>query len=322
MLDGLESLVAKSLVRQDYDSGGDLRFRMLETIREYAFGLLEATSEAAIVRQRHAEHLVMLGEQTASRLVRAEAVTWMDRLEAEHDNLRAALAWSSELEATNDLMARLAESRRGDSGSRRDISSRVGTGSNGHLGRASAPSTRTLVLQGIGTVAVFQMDFARARDAFSEMAALGRACGDQAAVTYAVAYLGFVARQTGDFSRAESLGSESVALGRQAGDEESLATALLLQSQVPLGQGDYDRATALLKESLSIARTAGVSFLVPHILQNLARATSGHGELAQALALCDEAHGLFLRRGDRWGLENTARVQLRIAQLQGDPNSG
>ena len=166
------------------------------------------------------------------------------------------------------------------------------------------------------------MDFARARDAFSEMAALGRACGDQAAVTYAVAYLGFVARQTGDFSRAESLGSESVALGRQAGDEESLATALLLQSQVPLGQGDYDRATALLKESLSIARTAGVSFLVPHILQNLARATSGHGELAQALALCDEAHGLFLRRGDRWGLENTARVQLRIAQLQGDPIRG
>ena len=320
-LDGLESLVAKSLVRQDSDGGGNVRFRMLETVREYAFGLLEANGETAILRRRHAEFLVTIGEKTASRQTRADVVTWMDRLQAEHDNLRAALTWSAELEATNDLMARLAGPpwrfwlTKGHFVEGRYLLERT-------LDRASTRSTRISVLQGIGTVAVFQQDFARTQDAFSEMAALGRAFEDWTAVAYAVAYLGFVARQTGDFSRAERLGAESVALARQYGDEESLATALLMQSQVPLGQGDYDRATVLFEESLSVARGGCVTFLVPHILQNLARATSGRGELAQALALCDEAHGLFLRRGDRWGLENAARVLLRIAQLQGNPVRG
>ena len=106
-LDGLESLVSKSLVRQDVDARGEPRFAMLETIREYALERLAASGEAAEMRQRHADNYVALAERTAPELYGHGLVAWFVRLEAEHDNMRAALAWSQAEERGAGIRLRL-----------------------------------------------------------------------------------------------------------------------------------------------------------------------------------------------------------------------
>ena len=93
-LDGLESLVAKSLVRQADDAQDEPRFRMLETIREYAQEQLDASGESNVFRRRHADYYVALAEQIEPHLDGADSETWLHRAQIEHGNLRAALSWS------------------------------------------------------------------------------------------------------------------------------------------------------------------------------------------------------------------------------------
>src|SRR5687768_2019789 len=92
-LDGLDSLVAKSLVKQGVDLTGEPRFWMLETIREYAAEQLDASGEDAAMRRRHAQFFLAFAERAAPRLNGPEQVSWLDRLTAEHDNVRAAITW-------------------------------------------------------------------------------------------------------------------------------------------------------------------------------------------------------------------------------------
>src|SRR5207244_3074956 len=93
-LHSVESLVSRSLLRQQEQPNGEPRFSMLETIREYALERLEARGEASDVRRRHAEHFMALTEEARPWLTRSQSRIWSDRLETEHDNLRAALVWS------------------------------------------------------------------------------------------------------------------------------------------------------------------------------------------------------------------------------------
>ncbi|MBA2449954.1 MAG: adenylate/guanylate cyclase domain-containing protein, partial [Chloroflexi bacterium] len=112
-LDGLESLVAKSLVKQGEDSSGEARFSMLETIREYAFGQLETSGEVVTVRHRHTQHFLKLAERAAPELRGPNQVAWLDRLTTDHDNARAALTWTQgeggDLERALRLAAALSE---------------------------------------------------------------------------------------------------------------------------------------------------------------------------------------------------------------------
>jgi predicted ATPase/class 3 adenylate cyclase len=93
-LDGLESLLEKSLLRQEEGPGGEPRFVMLETIHEYAREKLEESGEAEEVRRRHAEHFLTLAEESYPELKGPDQLEWLERLEAEHDNMRAALSWA------------------------------------------------------------------------------------------------------------------------------------------------------------------------------------------------------------------------------------
>jgi len=321
VLERVESLVAKSLLRAADGPDGELRFAMLETIREYALERLEAGGETATFRQRHAEHLVTLAEQAAPRLTRADGAAWLERLQAEHDNIRAALAWSAEAGTDTDLMARLAGPLwqfwfvRGYFREGRLWLDRA-------LGTTSTPVACINVLHGAGALAFFQDDLARAFKLWARMLALGREHGDRVAVAYALAYLCFVARQRGQYEHAQALGEESVALSRQIGDKESLANALVFLGQVPLGQAHYDRAAQILEECLMVAREADVTHMIAHALCHLARAVCGQGDLGRAEALCGEALELFQLRNDQWGYENCIRVMMRIAQLQDDADRG
>src|SRR5262249_53099912 len=94
VLDGVDALVTRSLLRQDEaPNGGEPRFVMLETIREYALEQLTASGEAEAVQRQHAAYYLALAEPGEARLLGPGRLGWLDELEAEHDNFRAALAW-------------------------------------------------------------------------------------------------------------------------------------------------------------------------------------------------------------------------------------
>ena len=93
-LEGLESLLEKSLLRQEEGPGGEPRFVMLETIHEYAREKLQASGEAEEIKRLHAEYFLALAKEAEPELVGPDQVEWMDRLATEHDNMRAALSWA------------------------------------------------------------------------------------------------------------------------------------------------------------------------------------------------------------------------------------
>src|SRR5262249_47147255 len=109
-LDGLAALVDQSLLRQVPGSEGAPRFMLLETIREYALERLELSGEAEAVRRRHALHYLDLAEAAEPQLLRAEQTVWLQRLEVDHDNLRAALAWCQTPGGDAEVGLRLASS--------------------------------------------------------------------------------------------------------------------------------------------------------------------------------------------------------------------
>jgi predicted ATPase len=93
VFDGVDSLVEKSLLRQEEGPAGEPRFLMLETIRDYALERLEESGEGELLRDRHAHYFVALAEQAEPEILGADQVVWLERLEAERDNFRAALGW-------------------------------------------------------------------------------------------------------------------------------------------------------------------------------------------------------------------------------------
>jgi predicted ATPase len=108
-LDGLAASVDKRLIRRIAEPYGEIRFGMLETMREYALERLGVSGDGTRVRQRHADYYSALAEAAAPRLQSAEQVVWLDRLEAEHDNLRAALSWYTQDDSGAEAELQLAE---------------------------------------------------------------------------------------------------------------------------------------------------------------------------------------------------------------------
>jgi len=318
ILGGLESLVSKSLVKQDEDVGGEPRFTMLETIREYALERLDQSGETATLRHRHLDYFVTLMPEAERGMKGPAAAGWLDRLQADHDNLRAALAYGAQVEPDSDLMARLAGPlwwfwwMRGYFGEGRRWL-------DGALERASNASTRIKVLEGASVLTFFQDDMARAEALFSEMLALSRAGDDLAATVSALSWHGYLARQVGDHERAERLCTEGVALAREIRDDERIALALLMHGQVAIGRGAYDRGFPMLEEAVRVARGVDAAHVwPPHNLQNLSRSAIGLGDVDRASEICDEATRVFAERGDAWGGISCVRLSIRIAQLRED----
>jgi predicted ATPase len=317
IFDGIGSLVEKSLLKADDAPGGKPRFGMLEMIREFALERLAGAGEEDETRRRHAVVFAALAEEAAPHLIRREALAWLDRLQVEHDNLRAALARSSEAAGGADLMARLAGPAwrfwwmRGYFTEGRGWLERA-------LKRPTDLAARTVLAWGAGALAFYQGDFGRARTAWGEMLDLSRNRHDQVMEALALGRLAFTARQVGDYEEAVRLADESLALSRRIGLTESIAQSLMSRAQVALGLGNHERAQACWEECLRLAREDGQAVLESHALHLLANAVSARGDLDRASRLSEKALAIFRQRGDRWGELNSVQAMARIAQLRGD----
>ncbi|MGI9111529.1 MAG: ATP-binding protein, partial [Gaiellaceae bacterium] len=278
-LDLLQSLVDKSLVRVR-DAG---RFWMLETIREYAAERLEESGEAEELRQRHAERFLALVEESEAH-VHHDSQEWLNRLQREHDNLRAAL---DHLGGAGDgtLALRLAGALlwfwtvtgHVDEGRRRlDHVLLVAEGS--MLARAKA-------LNAAAGLAATAGDLATSKERAEAGLELYRALGDPAGTADSLWQLGYAAGEEGDWATAQRLVSESIGLFQGVGDERSVLWTTRTLAWTYVGLGDLSRARELHEENLQRARALGDPSVEATLLGALAMIAVGEGRIADATAL-------------------------------------
>jgi len=301
VLDGLASLINNNLARikVDNEGGGESRLGMLETMREYGLERLEAAQDTATVRGRHAAYYLALAEAAEPELTGTEQARWLEQLEAEHDNLRAALVWAS---ANGDvgIGLRLAGAlwrfwvTRGYVGEGRRWLDTLLAESEGSHSATVADDVRAKALNGAGMLALHQGDHARAMALHEESLMLSRALGNVAGVAGALNNLALTAYRQGDYARAAALFEECLTYRRKANDGVAIAMALSNLAIVAELQGDYSRALALQEESLALRRAAGHKVGIAGSMGNLGTLAYQVGDLERAERLHQE--NLVLQR--------------------------
>ncbi len=321
-LDRLGALVDQSLLRRVEGPAGEPRFSLLETIREYAVERLEASGEAETWRGRHAQYYLALAKQVQPELLGPAQGLWLDRLEREHDNLRAALGWAIERdEATVGLQLPAAMLRfwevRGHFSEGQSWLERA-------LARwPDAPSPdRAGALNALGILAYDRGDFGRAIALHEESLRLRRAIGDHRGIAISLHNLGIAALQAGDRARSEALNAESLTIQRELDDKQNLALSLNSAGILARSRGDHERARALYEECLALLRELGDVLRVGLVLNNLARVMRDLGDWERAIALCTESLAIYRRHGDRHGVAAVMTNLSVIAQRRGALEQG
>ncbi|MFL5800869.1 MAG: tetratricopeptide repeat protein [Roseiflexaceae bacterium] len=309
-LDGLAALVDKSLLRQTEGVNDEARFTLLETTREYALERLEISGEAEALRWRHAGYYLALAETAAPQLHGAEQLTWLDRLEAEHDNFRAALAWSqAAADGRSTGLAQPAEVGLRLAGALAWFWFVRGYWSEGRAWLAGALArggeapalVRATTLNWMGLLAWWPGAHATARAHYEASLSIGRALGDKHTIAAALRGLGMCALvQQRDYGGAEALYDESLALFRELGDEWNLGIGLHCLGLSAHLQRDYARASALYDESLALFRRLRDSSDIALSLLWLGKTARYQGDYGRAEPLYEECLALSHYLRDRW----------------------
>ncbi|HET8627375.1 MAG TPA: diguanylate cyclase [Thermomicrobiales bacterium] len=313
-LDAVAALLDQSLLRRVEGAGAEPRYAMLETIREYALERLTASGEEVDARERHAGYFLALAERAA-----AAPDTWRERLDAEHDNLRAALDWLLRRSADPAAGLRLAgalapfwEAR----GYLQEGRAWLEEAARRAPGAPEAWRARALALA--GRLAFRQGDYPVARALSEEGLALARAAGDARQAAQALANLGNVAWQVGDHAAAQEHNAASLELGRQSGDREIVAHALGRLGGFAWDQGDYAQSRIFLEESLAVRREMGDHRQVAHSLYSLGHVAWAQGDYAAARALDLEGLALGRATGDTQAIANALNNLGLVARSESD----
>jgi predicted ATPase/class 3 adenylate cyclase/Tfp pilus assembly protein PilF len=314
--DGISSLLDKSLLGQEEGPGGEPRFVMLETVHEFAREKLQGSGEAEQIKLAHAQYFLTLAEEAHPELLGANQLQWLEKLEAEHDNMRAALSWALERKEA-EVALRLGGalwwfwSVRGYySEGRRWLEE-----GQAMEGRGS-PESRAMALAGAGALASQQGDFDRAQEASEEGLELLEHEAREAseAKLCLLAGLGWVALQREEHGQAKQLFEEGLALSREMSDTWWLASSLLDLALVSNSRGDSERATELYEESMDLFRERGDKQNLAFCLNNLGMVAYSQGDLGRATQLTEEGVALFRELGARGdvaiGLYNLGWVAL------------
>ena len=301
---GVAALVRKSLlrVRQSDESAGP-RLGMLEMVREYAGERLAHSRDEAAVAARHCACYVAMAEEADANIRGPEQRAWLDRLEAEHDNLRAALSWCQRDPARGELGLRLAgalgwfwrlhghltEGRRWLDAA---LQVRAGTLDPG----------RPRALNGAGLLAFGQGDYRRARQVLDESLAVAPALGDRSSTAWAHHALGRVGFGERDLVRGTSDFERSIALFEELGDAGGIAYSLFHWGCLLREAGDRSRARALHAESLVRARQVDDAWLLTFALSINGNQAWLAGDFVRAEALYREALVVARDIGAKWAI--------------------
>jgi predicted ATPase len=319
LLDGMASMVDKSLVQQVEQGKGESRFVMLETLREYALEKLEVSGEAALTKRAHAAYYLVLAEENAPESSEAEGAGWLERLGLEHDNFRAGLEWLTETGNAEwglrlgtalfrfwEVREYLAEGR--------DRLDRL-------LKLTVAGATTKLRMRALfaaGVLAGEQGDYASAAALINESQDIAQALGDKTGVAVSLNALAVFARDRGDVEVAHILFEASLGLWRELGDQKAIARALSNLGNVVKLQGEYGRARELYVECLSIFRGLGDRTGVAWSLNYQGDVAHDQGDSAAARTLYEEGLAIFREVDDRWGIAGTLADLGSLAREKSD----
>ena len=319
MLDGMASMVNKSLVQQVEQAKGESRFVMLETIREYALEKLEASAEQASTKRAHAAYCLVLAEEAAAEQSGADGVEYLERFAVEHDNFRAALEWLTESGDAQwglrlgaalfrfwEMREYLAEGR-----------ARLGR-LLAMAGAAAPTKARERALFAAGVLATGQGDYAAADALIRESLDIARQLGDKHGAAVSLNALAVGARDRGDVPGARALSEESLVLWRELGDQKAVARSLSNLANIVKLQGDNARARSLYAECLSIFQELGDRTGVAWSINYLGDVARDQGDFAGARTLYEQGLAIFRELDDRWGIAGTLADLGSLAREQGN----
>ncbi len=316
--DTLQSLIDKSLVRKRSSAGGS-RYWMLETIREFALEQAVAAGEARHLAQRHAEYQQVLADREGPNLRGPDQGATLDRLDREHANLVAALAWACEhdrIELALGLAAFLWRVWwvRGPLSEGRRWLGQVLT-----LPADGLEALRANVLEGASALAWGQADAEQAEAYAEDALALYRRIGDTRGVARALNHLGLVSQERGAYERARGYFEESGDLARDLGHDRGYAVAIVNLGGLALIEGDHARARELSELGLRLHREQHSRDGEAISLLNLGFAALEEGDTREAGQLLEESTELFRELGFTEYLAFAAEGLAGVAAADGSP---
>lgn len=335
-VDGLQSLIEKSLLRRD----GHGRFFLLELTREYALEQLRRAGEEAALRRRHAAWFLGLAKQAEERLASSDQLVWLSRLNADTDNFRAVLAWSLEHDVARGVD--LATTLRRPWSMHGQLRELVFWSERALAAPAATDMrTRAVALETYGEALLYTEEYERAREALQQSLLLFRDIGDRKGEASAIQRLDHVVWAQGSTRQAIELGEAALAILREIDDRRGIAGSLDHVGADLVEIGEVARGMAMLEEALAIHTELGDRRAVAssiHTLGDLAldRGDTQHAAgqyrqaLEEAVELDDErtqaycAAGLacvaalrqaFHTAGRLWALTESIEDQLGVRLL-------
>jgi len=308
----LTSLVDKSLIMTD-EHAGATRYRMLETVRQYALDGLRDSGEESQWRGSHLACFVVLAKKFFEGVGTPEQQSWFSRIASEHDNLRAALAWSAESSPVEGLQLAIAST----------AFWRI----RGHLAEGRAWFARLLDafpidgptrerargLHGAATLAIPQGDHAAANLLLQESLALYRETDDPNAASRALQNLAYLSMYQGHYPKAEALAREAIDCARAPGNSRVRYPNLSTLAVAVHGQGRWAEAHKLFEQALEVAREQGTPFGIGHALNEIGRAQCDEGRHDLARKHCAEAMAILHGLGNRAGVIDSLQALADVA---------
>lgn len=321
MLEGVTALLNSSLLIQQNTGSSPPRFRMLETIREYALERLAECGEIEALRRQHAHYFMAWLENFALQFFPNTGL-WLNLVEEEYDNLRAVLTWSVLDAERIELGASMV-------GALYWFWYQQGYLSEGRnwcqwfmqlLPETSRTEGRAAVLTGSGSLALMQGDLEQAIPWLNESVAIWRERQNERGLAFALLGRGIVALSQGDVTAAHTFFAETLLLGQQMDHRWLIADSLLNLGGVAAAQRDYPMARARLEEAMAVAKTGDDRWLVAGILNNLGEVARVQGDYEQARRRYEESQVLFRETAHKPDVARSLHSLGYVAHHQGNPD--
>ena len=317
VLDGMASIVDKSLAQQVEPVDKETRFFMLSTIREYALERLAESDDESATRRAHAAYYLVLAEEGAKDI--ATHLEWLDRFEVEHDNFRLALDyliktgdadWGLRLGAA---LFRFWETREHLTKGRDAIARVLALEA-----AAARPKLRARLLFAGAVLAGEQGDYGSAQQMFEDSLETCLELNDNRGVAVALNALAVIARDRGEIAAASLLFERCVAIWKDLGDPADIARALSNLASVLKLQGEYERAFLLYDESMAMFRKVGDGAGVAWTLNCRGDVAREKGDFVAARSFCEQSLSEFRQLGDSWGIASTLSDLASLSCDQGN----